>query len=625
MIASLSLAFILAVAPGVSPVASSPVPRATTPADPCDAIGSLADGDCSDVPLCSRRQRVQIACELRNAMERRYVFYQVKGALLGPGQGTTFDARTQLDACVAAERAISAEDDPLHFYDRMRRCVSAFADGHLMLSVPARLPQVATGIGLRRLGNGQIVIANRERKVVAYLRTIPGQADLDRILAVGNEVVGIDGAPAAQALSGLAAYLPGSSDAARLERAADAITRRDFAFPARRTLSLTVVTPNGKRSVELPWWASPDARSNILATSWLQRTGISTTDLLAWQYDKGKDVWDRDPGAFEGALRSESILPPPDAAGLRRYLGDGDRLAVRSGEVEARGHGAYCYLQILTFHTESLRSSEGRQSFLSVIEGFLQGCKEQNLDLMLDLRQNDGGYLSHSSALFAMLGEHQKAYPAGALLLRANTLNQLVFQQRVAALGGAPAHGSDDALEPHHIAEAIGAARKARQEFAPAFLERPLHSSEASGGFDGRVVALVAPTCMSACDRLAALLESTHRATLVGMPTEGAGGSQQETRDLSARWTDSEALISLSIPNAAMGVQHVLPANRDQGASISPADFFASMAFENRPVMPDVPYRTKREDITGHNQGWRAEAEDQLFGPSGVEAQPPAR
>jgi hypothetical protein len=370
-----------------------------------------------------------------------------------------------------------------------------------------------------------------------------------------------------------------------------------------------------RRTVELPWWISPDAETHVMTQGYLRRTGVATTDLLAWRYDQAKDSWDRDTGSAQGYLRSDTILPPRDAAALRELVDDQDRPAVRMGEVVRRRDRAFCYLQILTFHTETLASRDGRQPFATVIEGFVRDCKEKELDLVLDLRQNEGGYLSHSSALLATIAEGRKAYPGGALLLRANTLNQLIYQQRSPMLGGVPARAADDAFEPRRIVEAIGAAKRAQQEFTPAFLEAPLHASAAVGGYAGRVVALVGPSCMSACDRLAAMLRSSGRAVLVGGPTEGAGGSQQEARNLAARWSDPEGLLTLSIPNAAMGVQPALPPAEGGAGERTSADFFRELAFENRPVQPDVPYATRLDDVTGHNRGWVQQVDRVLFGP----------
>ena len=593
--------------------ATAGAPSAGPAADPCDGIAALRDSPrCGDAPLCGARQRVRLTCELREAIEKRYVFFPVKSRLLPPAGGAPFDARGTLDGCVRRERALAREADPLRFYDRMRRCVASFEDGHLELSAPARLPQEALGIGLRRVG-GEVYVANVERKLVSWLETTSGIHDLGALLAPGTRVLAIDGQPARAALAELARYVPGSSREARLERAVDALTRRDFAWPSRRTAALTLLAGGRRRTVELPWWASPDAETHVLTQAWARRTGVPTTELLDWRYDRARNAWDHDPAAAEGWLRTDPILPPADAAGLREYTGDGGRLAARLGDVVRRRDRAFCYAQILTFHTEALASGDRREPFTAVLEGFLRRCREKQLDLVLDLRQNGGGYISHSTALAAMLGRRRQTYPAGALLVRASTLNQLVYQQRAPMLGGVPARG-DDAFEPRRVAEAIGAARRARQDYAPALLEAPVRADGAVGGFDGAVVALTGPTCMSACDRLAALLEASGRAMLVGEPTEGAGGSQQEAQNLGARWTDPEGLLSLSIPNAAMGVQRAIPADGARRTGVAAPEFFARLSLENRPVAPDVRYQPTLEDLGQHNRGWLREVDEILFG-----------
>ncbi|BDG10192.1 S41 family peptidase [Anaeromyxobacter paludicola] len=603
-----------AAAPSAAPVPPAPAPVAAGPAaSPCDGAWSLTDApECGDAPLCGQRQRVELACQVRDALEKRYVFLPVKAQLLSRAGGPRFDARRALDACVEGERAVAREDDPTRFYDRMRQCVASFQDGHLELSAPARLPQVALGIGLRRV-EGRVYIANVERKLVAYLRTISAVRDLDELLAPGTEVLAVDGRPVGEVLGELARYIPASSDGARLERAVDALTRRDFDYPQRHAATLVLSLGGKRRTLELPWWASPDAESHVMTQAWIRRTGVATTELLDWRYDQGRNSWDRDAGSAQGWLRTDAILGARDAASLREYTDDAGRPAARLGEVVRRRDRAFCYAQLLTFHTENLSSAEGRQPFTAVLQGFLKQCKDKQLDLVLDLRQNGGGYISHSSALVAMLGEGQKAYPGGALLVRANTLNQLVYQQRAPMLGGLPAR-TDDAFEPRRVAEAIGAARRAHQDYTPTLLEHPVHADGVVGGYDGKVVALTAPTCMSACDRVAALLRASGRAVLVGEPTEGAGGSQQEAQNLAARWTDPEGLVAVSIPNAAMGVQAGLPVDGVRRTDLAAAEFFSGLSFENRPVEPDVPYSPTLRDLAGHNRGWLERVEAVLFG-----------
>jgi hypothetical protein len=613
-----SAAELAAPPPAVSAPAADAAPAdpPAPAADPCDAIASLPEDDgCSGAPLCSARQRAKLACDLRDAMERRYVFFPVKGRLLARDGAPAFDSRAHLDACVAEERAISKEDDPLRFYDRMRRCTAAFEDGHLLFGAPVRLPQVALGFGLRIAEGGRIVIANREKKLVSYLAKVSGLRGIEQILAVGNEVLEIDGQPAAEWVEELARHVPASSRGARLERAVDAVTRRDFVYPQRRTATIAVSVRGARRVVELPWWISPDAAGNVLTQRYVRRTGIATTDLLAWRYDQSKDTWDRDPQAAQGYLRSDPILPPRDAATLTEYLDEGGHVAVRVGEVVRRRDRAFCYVQVLSFHTELLHAGrEEPRPFTAVLERFVGECKEKDLDLVVDLRHNAGGYIAHSSAVFAMLSQPGEAHPGGALVLRATTQNQLVYQQRMPTASAASAGAEEDAFAPRKIVEAIGLARRERRDYTPAFLEGPVRASDAVGGYEGRVVALTSPSCMSACDRLAGLLRSSRRALLLGGPTEGAGGSQQEAPNLGARWSDPDGVLSLSIPNAAMGVQPL-----DAGAPLAARaertaeEFFAALAFENRPVPPDVPYSTSLADITGHNRGWLEQVEAVLF------------
>jgi Peptidase family S41 len=611
MLAPLLLATALAALPAVDRASAPPPPPPAAAADPCDGVRALPDDPlCADGPLCSRRQRVDLACEVRDSVEKRYVFMGVKGRLLAQAG---FDARRHLDAWVAAERAIAREDDPLRFYDRMRRWLAGFQDGHLLSGTPARLPQVTLGIGLR-LVDGHVFIANRERKVLSYLESVSGLRDLHEPLAPGNEVLEIDGRPVAGVLADLARHLPASSDAARLERAVDALGRRDFAFPQKSTADVTVSVDGRRRTVELPWWVSPEAETNVMTRTWLRRTGIATTDRLNWQYDSTKDAWAREAGGAQGALRTDTILPARDAALLREYPDERGRPAVRLGEVVRRRDRAFCYLQILTFQTETLGTRDGRQPFTAVVDAFVRQCKEKDLDLVLDLRQNGGGYISHSTALLAAVAEGQRSYPAGALLVRATTLNQLVFQQRTPVQGSVPARNPEDALDPGHVAQAIGEAQRARREFTPALLEPPVRASDAVGGYPGRVVALVGPTCTSACERAAALLRRSGRAVLVGTPTEGAGGSQQESQNLPGRWTDPEGLLWVSIPNAAMGVQGKLPAG-EPPTDVGAEEFFADMALENRPVVPDVRYATTLDDVLHQNRGWLDEVESILFAP----------
>lgn len=559
--------------------------------DGCRGAGLERDPPCEG-PFCGRAERVRVACDLRDALDARYVFYNRKASLLAE-EGRTFDPGRHLDACVQAERDLPREDDPLRFVDRLRRCLAGFEDGHLFLAMPHPLPSVALGIRLRRTADGRVHVAYRDPGVARWLEESGIELD------VGDEVVAVDGRPVAVALAELSRLVPASSAAARTERAVDALGRRDFAYPEQPDALLTVCSPGGPlRTVRLPWFLAPGAPANPLAAPYARRSGIPRSDRIEWRADS-RGAWFREGGVTEGLLRGDPAVAPEDAARLSTYRGDGGQLAVRLGVAGADGPPV-CYAQILSFHTESLSAAGRTRPFGDVLRDFLADCQERHRDLILDLRQNEGGYLSHSSSLAAMLTPRETISPGGALLLRATAQNERVYRDRSPMLGASETRAPGELpSEPEQILMAIRDARREHTEFTPAFLEPPLSAQD--GGFQGRVVALTSPGCMSACDRLAAILKHGHRALLVGGPTEGAGASQQESKDQSARWVDSSGRLGVSIPNAAMGVQLAAATGVTQASA---EQFFAQLAFENRPVEPDEPYATTREDLVDHDRGW---------------------
>lgn len=582
-------------------------------ADPCAAPPPPAELLCAGAALCDARDRVWTMCELRDAVRSRYVFLEAKRRLLGPG----FDPAARLDACVSAERAIAREDEPLRFYDRVRACLSGFQDGHLIVTAPARLPQVALGIALRRAG-GKIVVAAREPSLAALAGEGAAAA-----LPVGAEVVEIDGVPAVEAAQALARLVPGSSAGARLARGVDALTRRDFAHPAARTATLVVSGPGGeRRSVELPWWSSSGAERHPVAGAWARRARLPTTDRLPWFDDALRP---RRGAAVEGAPGSAPVVPAAAAGALTEWVDEGGRVAVRLGLVERGVAQPFCYVQILSFHTETLGGPDGRRPFAAPVTELVRRCGAQRRDVVLDLRHNEGGYLDHSTAIAEALAPRGASDAPSALLLRATERNEAVYRERAAS-----DRRDDGILAPRRVLDAIRAARRGGQDLTPAFVAG---SPPRADGFPGKVVALTSPACMSACDRLAALLKASGRAVLVGGPTEGAGGSQQESPGVPARWTDSGRLLSVAIPNASFGVRRatagvvVTAGERPAalgGVELPAPEFFDSFGIENRPVEPDVRYETGLEDVTGGGKGWLRQLEAVLSG-SPLAAVVPAR
>lgn len=590
---SLLLLLVLLASPSESQAAS--ISPAVNEPDLCRDASLLPGGEtCGDGPLCSPKERVGIACEMREAMLARYVYLDLKPLLLDPAEHPGRDVRRHLKECVEAEKAIPDESDPLLFFDRMRACVGALEDGHLILTVPGQLPVVALGVGLRLTGDGAVRVANRSPALLRYLESEGKIPRAGELLALGTPVVAVDGVPVADALESLGKLVPASSRGARMERAVDALTRRNFAYPRAREARLTVLHEGRPRDIILPWWVTAGVEKNPYAAPWNSRTGLPTTDLIDFI---GGAFPSTDPEA--GLSRGDSVLDSKAAQDLKVFQGDVGQIAARLGESCLPDGHPICYLQLLTFQTGFLASSGEKRPFVEVLEAFLRGCQAKKLDLVLDLRQNEGGYLSHATALSRLLLPAGVSAPAGALLLRATERNEAVFKDRLPPLSRLKTLVSATRSESEVILEGLRDSLKRGAPFAPAYLER----GRGEGVYLGKLAVLVTPSCMSACDRLARMLKVSGRAVLVGGPSEGAGGSQQETNGIGARWVDTEGRLGLSIPNAAMGV------GKDMEAStVDPALFVSALALENRPVQPDLSYAASLEDIRFENRGWRAAA-----------------
>jgi len=137
--------------------------------------------------------------------------------------------------------------------------------------------------------------------------------------------------------------------------------------------------------------------------------------------------------------------------------GETGQVSARLGEVTPAGGGArYCYAQLLSFHSETLADGRDKRSYPAVLADFVQACDAAGRDLVIDLRQNEGGYISHSTALARALVPAGAHAPGGALLVRATVQNERVYTERSPVVGGG---GADDGepLAPGRIEKPVAA------------------------------------------------------------------------------------------------------------------------------------------------------------------------
>ncbi|MGZ3709556.1 MAG: hypothetical protein ACXWPM_13115, partial [Bdellovibrionota bacterium] len=355
---------ILALLPSCSPGLNGPV-TATRKAqllptavdegssDPCRILPEPSPTKGCNNQICNQRDRVQLACELRAAIIDRYASLYMKNQRLAG-----FDSVAHLDQCVSAEKAI-AETHALEFLDRIRACIAGFQDTHFNMALENRLPFVVSGLFIRDVG-GHAVIAKRAPKLLSYAEFfgdwLPDEL-LNDVLAVGNEVLEIDGKTPAALAKELEPYEGGSSRAYVHGTSFEDLTFRDFKYPTEKTQKLVVRDKSGNpRKVELPWWVDTSSALRPDTRAYFDQVGILGLDAIRALYPNDKKSFGTAGiPVFEGfSLGTPLFSDPKSPLTDVIYQNDDGSLGIglRTGIVALSPNKSACYLQLLSFDVD---------------------------------------------------------------------------------------------------------------------------------------------------------------------------------------------------------------------------------------------------------------------------------
>jgi hypothetical protein len=126
----------------------------------------------------------------------------------------------------------------------------------------------------------------------------------------------------------------------------------------------------------------------------------------------------------------------------------------------------------------------------------------------------------------------------------------------------------------------------------------PIFPDQRVKGFNNKIVALVTADCISACDKMASLLKTSKRATIIGTTSNGTGAGYRSTSELDTKWTDSLRVFESQIPNYLFGEAG------DVDTRIFGEDSVFELNLENKPTIADVLYRPTFKDFGKNNLGW---------------------
>ncbi len=580
-----------------------------------ETIAPYCNGS-SPIPDRFQALRVRSSCEFKDSILKGYASVYQKEQRIRRADGSPFRAAPHLDGCITREVEIRDPETPntrLEWFDRARSCAAEFQDTHLELQSFETQPWISLGFSLREL-NGRYYIESSYPRLLAA-RLAPTEAAL---FVAGSEVLTIQGRPVSELQKEMMAYVSGSSPEYRRAEALKRLTERNFKFPEATQTSLTFASGP---TVTMDWRAdfvSPQDPQSLQA---LQARGFQHAPEMPWLRPAALDENLLKLPEYSGFYEETPAVPESAQTRMAHFWGIYDAApALGFVRVDSRSDGveqSYCYLQLASFAEDRVVGDKGKaKPYSGPLRKFLRHCQKDSLPLVLDLRSNSGGYIDLGSEAFsALLPKRSRASARATWAYRESEIYR--------EIGDGYFDGQYWAENSVEISPREKSDRKVR-------------------GFSGYILGLITPYCISSCDRLAALLKASRRATLLGTPTNGTGAGFMDVTDpttgkLRSDWQDSSQTLFAQIPDMLFGAipsQEIpLSSGRPSGfggwvrwlldgkpeaTNYVPMEAYEELALlENRPTVPDFGFQMTASDLQKGAQSWVREIQKALS-PAGL-------
>jgi len=575
-------------------------------------IASHFDG--LDFWVYTLETRKEIIQNLRSRVRADYALYEIKKINMG------IDINAEFEKALKLEESIADSDDPskqavgnLEFLDRVRRLVATFKDTHFSISPAQSVSPLAVGVFIAEVqgetleSETKFVISGTVPRILGYASLADMGSSSITGISKGDEVVSVDGKDPKVALQELMPFISGSSEGFVRRRATRALTIRSFSLPKRKFLELKIKEVGGTevKTYRLPWLHRQMTRADQARV--IKDRGISSSLPLRFSWDEVSESWsikDLPNDEYQEAYALKGLIDEKSYT----VVDEPESLLIRSGFLLRAGK-ATAVLQLFSFSESQVQniSNDKELSFLEVVREFIQDAKSNGTNLILDLRSNGGGISTYPPQVLSMLMPRDALYPGRSFAYRITPYIRQLFDSRTdETLPYAETiDGLDDITFNEIIRDAIGN----RKALTDAANENDLKSDSAVGGFDQKIVALIAPECISACDNMAMYLQENSRAILIGTHSNGTGAGFSSGSKIGPEWTDTYQVFKSSVPNYLFG----RPGGK-VGERIFP-NRAAELNMENRPAQASVKYKTSVEDMKYGDSKWMDKAIEVLEKP----------
>ncbi|MBC7714764.1 MAG: hypothetical protein H7177_15565 [Rhizobacter sp.] len=488
----------------------------------------------------------------------------------------------------------------LEFLDRMHALVAQFKDTHFSIQEKIAKPLIYTGVRLFRI-QGKIIVGSLENKFLGMAGKLSG-ADFSNI-KIGDEVISIDGIAVEDKINEMKKYVSASSEEFADSQAIRMLTIRSEKYEKKNYIKLELKNAG---LLKLPIFANiPNGSTPRLdAMTYFKKMEIPTDSAtIGMTFDKTLNKWTDSALTFEGYNTRKLHL---NLKGLTEYADDSGAPGLRTGYYINKGK-TYGVLQILTFYTKNLKTGNTSLPFIDAIRNFVLEMKDNELPLIIDLRVNGGGNGSFPSQVLSLLTEDGVIYSGATSGFRMTQYMRQVqepglYQQVV---------GEDQSagLTMDQLKDLIDNTLENHLDYTPMFTTEVIPFDSKVKGFNNKIVALVTADCVSACDKMAFLLKSSKRATIIGTHSNGTGAGFLSSDELNTQWEDKLRVISTQVPNYLFGIP---------GGNFDEVTFgdgsVSKLCSENRPTIADVQYSPTPVDVMRNSLGWLQKATQVLDG-----------
>ncbi len=535
--------------------------------------------------------RIEILKDLYRQTKAEYALWEIKKKRIGVDGDILFSKAIEEEKTIIdAKDSFDQAKGNLEFIDRVKKLIAGFKDTHFGINANVSASWVVSGFNTN-LVKDKVLITGKYEKLLAKILLESENAENIKKIEIGDELLSVDGQPALEVAKSYEDYIDGSSPGFRAQQAAKMLLERTFLFPSKPYVDIVVKKSTDKKiKVRLPYFYS-DNNKRKDAKFFFEQVGIKSLKDIRFKYDPVQRKWiaDRSLGfkGYEGTSLPKKAIALKDFKSAKEGGASIVRLALILKEAKAYG-----YLQVNSFSVDTLYIEGKTTTFEQAIKDSVEYLNEQGLDLILDIRHNGGGRGGYPAKLLSALARKDESYKETTWAKRVTRyMRQFLDFYHTDELYQ---DISDDAFWSL-LSDEFYTAVADRELHTPAISKADIKAQEGKE-YNGKIVALISPSCISACDIMSMLLKSSKRATLIGTTANGTGAGYYSNTNFNTQFQDLYKTFSTRIPNTLFGY----PGDKN-GLNAFGANSAYELNSENVPVKADIEYHQTKDDyVKGH-------------------------